>query len=194
MFVPLTYIKVRTNSFITLGPSWVNFCGETIKRTVQCSLFKSTVGNELATTARSWQLPLIYFIQRNTAKFRLWEIYSKRSIKIHLRVAHSTQRFLSFSLQGVTRIGTGGLTGRNPSNLAPLLLSIEQQRVSIGFLSGSPMSVGLIFKFAADVQTWFSKTSVVKNAEKIFPSFSSICRDSLLQIGTDLKAKESFPR
>ena len=68
--VPLTYIKVRTNSFITLGPSWVNFCGETIKRTVQCSLFKSTVGNELATTARSWQLPLIYFIQRNTAKFR----------------------------------------------------------------------------------------------------------------------------
>ena len=35
-----------------------------------CSLFKFTVGNELATTARSWQLPLIYFIQRNTAKFR----------------------------------------------------------------------------------------------------------------------------
>ena len=109
-------------------------------------------------------------------------------------MAHSTQRFLSFSLQGVTRIGTGGLTGRNPSNLAPLLISVEQQRVSIGFLSGSPMSVGLIFKFAADVQTWFSKTSVVKNAEKIFPSFSSICRDSLLQIGTDLKAKESFPK
>ena len=154
-----------------------------------CSLFKFTVGNELATTARSWQLPLIYFIQRNTAKFRLWEIYSKRSIKIHLRVAHSTQRFLSFSLQGVTRIGTGGLTGRNSSNLAPLLIS-----VSIGFLSGSPMSVGLVFNFAGDVRTWFSKTSVVNNAEQIFPSFSSICRDSLLQIGTDLKAKESFPR